>query len=119
MRRDCIVARAPSSAPTAAATTAIASDACRALSARVRAKHPDLAVIFFTAYNLVFHRGDEAFVNAAADAGADGILVPDLPHEEAGDLVRAAQARGLSTVFLVAPTTTPQRAAVAVDGLRA
>lgn len=85
------------------------------LMRRVRAKHPDLAVIFFTAYNLVFHRGDEAFVNDAADAGADGLLVPDLPHEEAGDLVRAARARDLSTIFLVAPTTTSQRAAAIAE----
>jgi tryptophan synthase alpha chain len=81
-----------------------------ALLGRVRAKHPDLAVILFTAYNLVFHRGDEAFVSDAAAAGADGLLVPDLPPEEAGPLMSAAQAKGLATIFLVAPTTTSERA---------
>ena len=77
---------------------------------RVRAKHPDLAVNFFTAYNPIFHRGDAEFVRATAASGADGLLVPDLPHEAAGELIAAARAAGLATVFLVAPTTTPERA---------
>lgn len=80
------------------------------LMGRIRAKHPELAVIFFTAYNPVFHRGDAEFVKAAAAAGADGLLVPDLPPEEAGPLRDAAREAGLSTIFLVAPTTTPERA---------
>lgn len=85
------------------------------LMGRIRAKHPDLAVILFTAYNPVFHRGDEAFVKAAAAAGADGLLVPDLPFEEAGPLMKAARAAGLCTIFLVAPTTTAERTAAIAE----
>jgi len=80
------------------------------LAARLRARHPRLALLFFTAYNPVFHRGDATFVAEAAAAGVDGLLVPDLPPEEAGDLRQAAAAAGLCVVFLVAPTTTPARA---------
>ena len=80
-----------------------------ALAARVRARHPELAMIFFSAYNPIFHRGDATFVHEAAAVGMDGLLVPDLPPEEAGDLRQAADEAGLSVVFLVAPTTTPER----------
>ena len=82
-----------------------------AMTSRVRARHPRLALMFFSAYNPIFHRGDEQFVREAAEAGADGLLVPDLPPEEAGELRRAAQATGLVVTFLIAPTTTAARAA--------
>jgi len=80
------------------------------LAARLRARHPRLALLFFTAYNPVFHRGDATFAAEAAAAGVDGLLVPDLPPEEAGALQQAAAKAGLCVVFLVAPTTTPARA---------
>src|SRR5205823_11890050 len=53
--------------------------------------------------------GHEAFVERAAAAGAAGLIVPDLPHDEAAELRAACDARGLALVPLVAPTTTPQR----------
>ncbi|HOE96090.1 MAG TPA: tryptophan synthase subunit alpha [Candidatus Sumerlaeota bacterium] len=77
---------------------------------RVRARHPDLALLLFTAYNPVFHYGEAAFVAAAAEAGADGLLIPDLPPEEAGELRRLASERELCVVFLVAPTSSSARA---------
>ena len=79
------------------------------LVGRVRRRHPELVVVLFGAYNPIFRMGDERFVAAAAQAGADGILIPDLPPEEARDVRRAAGEQGLSMVFLAAPTTPPER----------
>ena len=47
----------------------------------------------------------------AAAAGASGLIVPDLPHDEASELRAACDAEGLALVPLVAPTTTPERIA--------
>ncbi len=62
--------------------------------------------------NLVFHRGAETFCADIKKAGAVGMIVPDLPLEEADELRAAARARGLSLVQLCAPTTPDARAAL-------
>jgi tryptophan synthase alpha chain len=51
------------------------------------------------------------FALRAASAGASGLIVPDLPHDEAGELRAACDAEGLALVPLVAPTTPPERVA--------
>lgn len=53
--------------------------------------------------------GYEDFVNQATDAGVDGVLLVDLPPEEADSLKKYATDRDLDTVFLVSPTTTDER----------
>jgi tryptophan synthase alpha chain len=58
---------------------------------------------------------DRFFVDAAA-AGVDGLIVPDLPPEEAGPFHASGAAAGLSWIFLAAPTSTDARLA-AIDGL--
>jgi len=77
--------------------------------AAARAGGLTLPVLFMTYFNPVLAFGPEAFANAAAEAGADGALVVDLPVEEAGEFAPAARAAGLDTVFLVAPTTPESR----------
>jgi tryptophan synthase alpha chain len=62
-----------------------------------------------TYYNLIFKYGEERFVNDASAAGLDGIILPDLPPEEAGTLIAAAKKAGLDTIFLLAPTSTEER----------
>ncbi len=59
--------------------------------------------------NPILHYGSAAFVRDAADAGADGVIVPDLPPEDAGDLIEPARDRGLATIFLAATTSTDER----------
>lgn len=81
------------------------------LTRRLRERHPRLGLLLFTAYNPVFRFGEAAFVEAAVRAGADGLLIPDLPPEEAGELPALAARAGLSQVFLIAPTTSEDRAA--------
>jgi tryptophan synthase alpha chain len=53
--------------------------------------------------------GDGAFVAAAAEAGVDGLLVVDYPPEESAAFAAALRARGLDSIFLLAPTSTEQR----------
>jgi tryptophan synthase alpha chain len=75
-------------------------------------------LIFFTYYNLVFARGEEQFLQDAAAAGVDGLLVLDLPPEEADTLVQIARKLDLATVFLVAPTTPPERMSLIAEVAR-
>jgi tryptophan synthase alpha chain len=62
-----------------------------------------------TYYNPLFRYGLERFIQDAAGAGIDGLIVPDLPPEEAADLEAACQATGLATIYLLAPTSTDER----------
>ena len=66
-------------------------------------------VILFTYSNLLFNRGMDCFCHEAAQAGASGLVVPDLPLEEAEKLSPLAEAHGLELVLLVAPTTPKER----------
>jgi tryptophan synthase alpha chain len=59
--------------------------------------------------NPVFHFGIARFAKQAAAAGVDGLIVPDLPPEEADELVEATASAGLHLVFLIAPTSRPDR----------
>ena len=68
-----------------------------------------IPLIVMTYYNLIFHYGEDRFVNDAAAAGLDGIILPDLPPEESGALQTAAKKAGLDTIFLLAPTSTDER----------
>ncbi len=61
--------------------------------------------------NLIFARGLERFADALVDAGASGLIVPDLPLEEASEALRVCDERGLALVPLVAPTTPDDRLA--------
>jgi tryptophan synthase alpha chain len=96
----------------AAATAALAAGAtphgvlgaCERLAVRV-------PVVLMVYANVVMTAGVDVFALRAASAGASGLIVPDLPHDEAGELRAACDAEGLALVPLVAPTTTPERTA--------
>ncbi|HEB75875.1 MAG TPA: tryptophan synthase subunit alpha [Nitrospirae bacterium] len=75
---------------------------------RLRRK-TSVPIVLMTYFNPVFKYGLESFVDDASGAGVDGLIVPDLPPDEAGDLIRLARPRDLSTVFLLAPTSTDER----------
>ena len=68
--------------------------------------------------NVVMTAGAEAFALRAASAGAAGLIVPDLPHDEADEVRAACDGEGLALVPLVAPTTTPERIAQIGAGAR-
>jgi tryptophan synthase alpha chain len=61
--------------------------------------------------NLIFARGLERFADALVRGGASGLIVPDLPLEEASEVLEACDARGLALVPLAAPTTPSDRLA--------
>jgi tryptophan synthase alpha chain len=75
-----------------------------------------IPVVLLVYANVVLTAGPEAFALRAAGAGAAGLIVPDLPHEEAADVRAACDAEGLALVPLVAPTSTAERvAAIGAD----
>jgi tryptophan synthase alpha chain len=76
--------------------------------ARVR-RDTDLPLVLMGYYNPVLQYGLKAFCRDAVDAGVDGLIVPDLPPDEAAGLRASARKSGLSLVFLSAPTTTQER----------
>ena len=69
-------------------------------------------LVLMTSYNLALRYGLERFASVFSEAGADGVILTDLPPEEAGPWKVAADAHGLGTIFLVAPTSTPERIAL-------
>jgi tryptophan synthase alpha chain len=96
----------------AAGTRALAAGANVAGVLEVaRALAPSIPVVLMCYANMVFAPGAEAFVERLARTGACGLIVPDLPIEEASEVRQACDARGLALVPLVAPTTTPERLA--------
>ena len=68
-------------------------------------------VVLMVYANVVLRRGPERFVADAAGAGAAGLIVPDLPYDEATAVRAACDDAGLALVPLVAPTTTDERVA--------
>jgi tryptophan synthase alpha chain len=80
-----------------------------ALVERLRASRCEVPLVLFGYMNPIVRMGLELFVERAAQAGADGVLVADLPLEEAAPLGRLAEGRGLSHVLLAAPTTPAAR----------
>jgi tryptophan synthase alpha chain len=72
-------------------------------------------LVLMSHYNPVYRYGEAAFVADALAAGVDGLIVPDLPPEEAGRLIDLTSGTALDLVFLVAPTSTPQRMALIAE----
>jgi len=74
-------------------------------------KSSEVPIVLFSYYNPVLQMGLEKFASAAADAGADGVLITDLTPEESDDYRRILAAHHLDTIFLGAPTSTDDRLA--------
>ncbi len=66
-------------------------------------------IILFTYYNPILNRGIEQFLQQIADVGVRGLVVPDLPLEEAEALMQPAAEIGIDVVLLVAPTSPKER----------
>jgi tryptophan synthase alpha chain len=81
-------------------------------------RESELPVILFGYYNPLFRYGVEKIAADARAAGADGFLCVDLPPDEARDLDRAARANGLDLIYLLAPTSTPERLRVVLSKAR-
>lgn len=103
----------------ASAVRALASGAttagCFEVLARIRAKHPDIPVGLLVYINLVTAPGAEVFFKKAAQAGADAVLIADLPiamREAEPEWDRAAQAAGLHLIAIAPPELDDARAEV-------
>lgn len=103
-----VIQRATERALAAGATAAGVLD----LVARVRPKI-SAPIVLFTYANPILRMGIERFGDRAREAGVDGVLVLDLPIEEARSVRDAMAARGIDMIFLLSPTTTDARIAEA------
>jgi len=77
---------------------------------RLRKRGVETPIIFFSYLNPIYHFGVERFPRRLKEAGFDGLIIPDCPPEEDVPLWKACKRAGIAPVFLVAPTTTPERA---------
>jgi len=68
-----------------------------------------IPIVLMTYFNPVFRYGIHDFIADSHDAGIDGVIIPDLPPDEAGDFINQARSSHLDTIFLLAPTSTDDR----------
>lgn len=99
-----VIQRGSDRALKAGTTVARVLDIARCIRAR-----SDVPIVLFSYLNPLLHFGFERLAACAAEIGIDGVLLTDLSVEEAPAHVPALHARGLDTVFLAAPTSTPER----------
>jgi tryptophan synthase alpha chain len=78
------------------------------IAKEIRQSH-DTPIVIMTYYNPVFRMGLDKFFSVAKQCMVDGVIVPDLPVEEADDYRKAASKFGVDTIFLAAPSTTDER----------
>jgi len=83
---------------------------CLCVAAEVRRSH-DVPLIMMGYYNPIFRYGLGRFAAECAASGVDGLIIPDLPPEEAGELKGECDKAGIDLIFLVAPTSTDDRLA--------
>ena len=72
-------------------------------------KSSDTPVVIMTYYNPVYRMGVEKFVGDARESGVDGLIVVDLPLEEAGEYLNTCKKHDMKTIFLAAPNTSNYR----------
>ena len=81
---------------------------CQAV-ARYRSEGGELAVLAMVSYSIIYRHGPERYLDELVEAGFDGMILPDLPVNEAAAFVPLARDRGLCAVLLIAPTSRPER----------
>ncbi|MGB0094436.1 MAG: tryptophan synthase subunit alpha [Solirubrobacteraceae bacterium] len=99
-----VIHAAATAALQAGATVPQVLEICRAIAEQV-------AVVVMCYSNVILARGLERFLDALLEAGASGLIVPDMPLEEASATLESCDRRGLALVPLVAPTTPDERLA--------
>jgi len=75
---------------------------------RIR-QQSQIPIALMTYYNPIFCYGEDKFIRDARKCGVDGVIIPDLPPEEANGIMASAKMYRLATIFFLAPTTTRQR----------
>ena len=79
--------------------------------ATLRSRGVNAPVMLMGYYNPILAYGSEQYVRDARDAGAQGLIVPDLPPEEADEVEQHCIDQGMAYIFMLAPTSDPQRVA--------
>ncbi len=69
----------------------------------------EIPLVLMGYYNPILNYGEKKFIRDSVNAGADGLIVPDLPPEEGENIIREGRAKGLDVIFLLAPTSTEER----------
>ena len=93
----------------AALTNGITLDKCLDAVRGLRAAGVTAPIVFLGYANPIIQKGEEAFAAGCAAAGADGVIVADLPPEEAGELRAACDRHGIALIAMLAPTSTERR----------
>jgi tryptophan synthase alpha chain len=88
---------------------------CLAMVAELRKRDVGTPALLMSYVNPILAYGIERCVADSAASGVDGFIVPDLPPEEAGELEDACRGHGLALVYLLAPTSSPQRTALVAE----
>jgi tryptophan synthase alpha chain len=91
---------------------------CLAMTRELRQQGVDTPALFMGYINPILAYGLEQFVLDAVEAGIDGLIVPDLPPEEAGELDALCLEHGLALVYFLAPTSTQARIKLAAEKSR-
>jgi tryptophan synthase alpha chain len=91
----------------------VTSADCLATVRALRGRGVEIPLLLMGYINPILAYGMEHYVADAAAAGADGFIIPDLPPDEAAEMEAACRRHGLAMIYLVAPTSTPQRLALA------
>jgi len=99
-----VIQRATERALAAGTTLSGVLDLLRSIRAEIAAP-----VVIFSYANPILRLGPEQFADRARDAGVDGVLVLDLPIEEADEFRTMLASRGIDTILLLSPTTTDER----------
>lgn len=81
---------------------------CLETARDLRAAGVDVPLIFMGYFNPILNFGFERFASSCAEVGVDGLIVPDLPPGESGELLEALRRHGRDLIFLLAPTSTDQ-----------
>jgi tryptophan synthase alpha chain len=76
-------------------------------------KNTQIPMVFMTYANVVYSYGTERFVKTAAEAGMDGIILPDVPFEEKEEFSAVCRQYGLALISLIAPTSHQRIAQIA------
>ncbi len=75
----------------------------------IRKKFSEIPIVLMTYSNILVKAGLSKFIREARKSGADGLILPDMPIEEAGDFVKEATRYKLATIFLASPNTEEER----------
>ena len=84
---------------------------CIRICREFRSRGQSVPIVFMGYYNPILSYGLERFAADASDAGVDGVIVPDLPYEEADALQSVCGGKGIHVIPLLAPTSTDERIA--------